>query len=202
MGKTKPNTNIFSPEQFGKSLRMMRHLAGFSNTRSFSEAIKDCTGESINFEVLMRYERGECEPDLTNLIAISESTPGPIGVNAATYVGFLNNGLIGAIVATLGLIAPAIIVILIISRVLDKFQKSALVQSVFYGLRPASTALIASAGVIVVKNAFFLISATGISIQIPHLILGVVLLILVNKINLHPALYILIAAVVGIVFKL
>lgn len=71
MGKTKPNTNIFSPEQFGKSLRMMRHLAGFSNTRSFSEAIKGCTGESINFEVLMRYERGECEPDLTNLIAIS-----------------------------------------------------------------------------------------------------------------------------------
>lgn len=140
--------------------------------------------------------------DVTNLIAISESTPGPIGVNAATYVGFLTDGLIGAIVATLGIIAPAIIVILIISRVLDKFQKSTLVQNVFYGLRPASTALIASAGVLVVKNTFFLISATGVSIQIPHLILGVILLILVNKINLHPALYILIAAVVGIIFKL
>lgn len=71
MGKTKPDTNIFSPEQFGKSLRMMRRLAGFSNTRSFSEAIESCTSESINFEVLMRYERGEREPDLTNLIAIS-----------------------------------------------------------------------------------------------------------------------------------
>ena len=140
--------------------------------------------------------------DVTNLIAISEPTPGPIGVNAATYVGFLTDGLIGAIVATLGIIAPAIIVILIISRVLDKFQKSTLVQNVFYGLRPASTALIASAGVLVVKNTFFLISATGVSIQIPHLILGVILLILVNKINLHPALYILIATVVGIIFKL
>ena len=140
--------------------------------------------------------------DVTNLIAISESTPGPIGVNAATYVGFLTDGLIGAIVATLGIIAPAIIVILIISRVLDKFQKSTLVQNVFYGLRPASTALIASAGVLVFKNTVFLISATGVSIQIPHLILGVILLILVNKINLHPALYILIAAVVGIIFKL
>lgn len=140
--------------------------------------------------------------DVTNLIAISESTPGPIGVNAATYVGFLTDGLIGAIVSTLGLIAPAIIVILIISRVLDKFQKSTLVKNVFYGLRPASTALIASAGVLVIKNAFFIISSTGITVQIPHLILGVILLILVNKINLHPAAYILIAAVVGIVFKL
>ena len=140
--------------------------------------------------------------DVTNLIAISESTPGPIGINAATYVGFLTDGLIGAIVATLGLMTPAIIIILIISRVLEKFQKSSLVQSFFYGLRPASTSLIASAGVLVIQNAFFVISASGISVQIPHLILGVALLIIVNKVNLHPAFYILIAAVAGIVFKL
>lgn len=140
--------------------------------------------------------------DVTNLIAISESTPGPIGVNAATYVGFLTDGLAGAVVATLGLIAPAILVILIISQMLNRFQNSSLVQNIFYGLRPASTALIASAGVLVVKNAFFILSANGISLQIPHLILGIILLIIIPKINIHPAFYILIAAVAGVIFKL
>ena len=80
--------------------------------------------------------------DLANMLAISESTPGPIGVNMATYVGFHTGGIPGGIIATLGLITPAVIVITIIVGFLKKFRESRVVDSVFYGLRPASTALI------------------------------------------------------------
>ena len=136
--------------------------------------------------------------DVTNLIAISESTPGPIGVNAATYVGFLTDGLAGAVVATLGLVAPAIVVILMISRVLERFRDSRLVGDIFYGLRPASTALIAAAGLLVAKTTFLM----GWSLRWPQAALAAVLLVATNKTNWHPVVYIAFAAAVGVVFHL
>ena len=69
--------------------------------------------------------------DIADLIAVSESTPGPLGVNMATYVGFKSIGLFGGVVATLGLICPSIIIIILISKILDKFKDSAVVQKVF-----------------------------------------------------------------------
>ena len=93
--------------------------------------------------------------DIMNLIAVSESTPGAIGINMSTYVGFITAGLPGAILATLALAAPSVIVIILISKVLDKFKDSPVVQGVFKGLRPASTALIAAAGLNVAQFAFF-----------------------------------------------
>ena len=86
------------------------------------------------------------------MIAVSESTPGPMGVNMATYVGYHIGGIPGAVLATLGLITPSIIVILIIAGFLAKFRDSKAVDAVFRGLRPASTALIAAAGLSVAKN--------------------------------------------------
>ena len=83
--------------------------------------------------------------DLANMIAISESTPGPMGVNMATYVGFHTGGVVGGVIATLGLVCPSILVILIIAGFLKKFRESRGVDAVFYGIRPASTALIAAA---------------------------------------------------------
>ena len=77
--------------------------------------------------------------ELANMIAVSESTPGPMGVNMASYVGFELGGPLGCAVATIGLIAPSIIVILIIACFLQKFRQSRAVEGVFYGLRPAST---------------------------------------------------------------
>ena len=88
---------------------------------------------------------------LADMVAISESTPGPIGVNMATYVGYSSAGLLGGLVATLGLITPSVIVILIVARFLRSFSDNKYVQAVFYGLRPASTALIAAAGYSVLK---------------------------------------------------
>ena len=92
--------------------------------------------------------------DLANMLAVSESTPGPIGVNMATYVGFVTgmkgggipNAILGAVTASIGLVLPSLIVILIVAAMLKRFKESPLVQKTFYGLRPASTGLIAAAG--------------------------------------------------------
>lgn len=100
--------------------------------------------------------------DLANMIAVSESTPGPMGVNMATYVGYTvgsqqlggtGMGIVGAVVATMGLICPSIVVILIVAYFLKRFRDSKLVDSVLYGLRPASVALISAAGVEIVLFA-------------------------------------------------
>ena len=87
---------------------------------------------------------------LADILAVSESTPGPIGVNMATYVGFTTGGIGGALVATIGLVMPSIIVILIVAAFLKAFRDSKWVNAAFYGLRPASTALVAAAGISVV----------------------------------------------------
>ena len=80
--------------------------------------------------------------DLMDMIAVSESTPGPMGVNSATYAGFHAAGIPGAITATCSLVLPSVIIIILVSRALDKFRDSPLVKNGFYGLRPASAGLI------------------------------------------------------------
>ncbi len=137
--------------------------------------------------------------DIGNMIAISESTPGAMGVNMSTYVGFSVKGVWGAVIATLGLVLPSIIVILIISRMLEKFKDSKLVQKIFYGLRPASTGLIIAAGVGVATETFFG-SSTVAGIECG--ILAVALYFAIRKWKKHPVVYIAAAAVVGIIFQL
>ena len=86
------------------------------------------------------------EAELANIIAIAESTPGPIGVNAATYVGYLVCGIPGAILATIGLVTPSVIIIILVARAIRKYYDSHLVQSLFRALRPAAIGLITAAG--------------------------------------------------------
>ena len=153
--------------------------------------------------------------DLTTMIAVSESTPGPMGVNMATYVGFQTGslaggplgGALGAAVATLGLITPSIIIIMVIAGFLQKFRQSRTVDAVFQGLRPASTALIASAGLSVAVSVF--VAAGGVAehtfaLHWPSVILTTaVFLCLQHKQlkKLHPVAFIAIAAVIGAVFQ-
>lgn len=158
---------------------------------------------------------GEPSDVIANMIAVSESTPGPIGVNMATYIGFITGGsiggtslaVLGAVVATLGLITPSIIVILIIASFLKSFRDNRYVDSAFYGLRPASTGLIAAAGLsVVVSNLFFAEAMeSGFSLAIFNWkgwILAIALWVLTNKVKqtkkLHPIIFILASAVVGI----
>ena len=149
---------------------------------------------------------------LADMIAVSESTPGPIGVNMATYVGYLTGGgALGAIVATLGLITPCVIIILIVAAFLKAFRDSKYVAGAFYGLRPASTALITAAGLAVVKISFF---DTKVFSDLPHILrstkweavaLAAVLIVLTRytpKVkNWHPIIFIGISAVIGAVFR-
>lgn len=150
--------------------------------------------------------------ELTNMIAISESTPGPIGINMATYVGFTSGGVPGSIIATLGLITPSIIVILIIAGFLKAFKDNKYVQSAFYGLRPASTGLIAAAGlsvaamVVLDKAAFAATGSILDLVNLPSIVLMLVLYYFTAKCKktkgLHAAAFIAASAVIGIVLNL
>ena len=151
--------------------------------------------------------------DLSTMIAVSESTPGAMGVNMATYVGFtiarLHGipGIIGAIVATLGLTFPSIVVIVIIAGFLQKFRQSKTVEAVFYGLRPASTALIASAGLTVAMTVLVTVGGAAehaFSVHWPAVILAVVVFVAMRYTplkKLHPILFIAFSAVVGVVLQ-
>ena len=149
--------------------------------------------------------------DISNMIAVSESTPGPMGVNMATYVGFTTAGPAGAVIATLGLITPSIIVILIIAGFLKAFKTNKYVQNAFYGLRPASTGLIAAAGLSVLslvllhKDAFAASGKITDLISIRSIVLLVVLYyftaICKKTKGLHPVAFIAASAVIGIVLR-
>lgn len=158
--------------------------------------------------------------ELMNMLAVSESTPGPIGINMATYVGFTVAGVPGAVIATIGEVTPSIIVILIIAAMLKKFRDSKYVNDAFYGLRPASTGLIGAACVAVILEVLTAVQVTspaageGIvkSFQVAGssllnwqgLALAAVLLVLTNYVkkvrDWHPIVFIGVSAVVGVVF--
>ena len=158
--------------------------------------------------------------DLMNMLAVSESTPGAIGINMATYVGFTCGGILGGIIATLGEITPSIIVILLVAAFLKSFRSNRYVDRAFYGLRPASTGLIGAACVTVFLEALtglrltpaglggFLnkVALTGGSLfNWQRLALAAVLLMLTNAVrktrDLHPIVFIAASAVVGVVFR-
>ena len=144
--------------------------------------------------------------DLSTMIAVSESTPGAMGVNMATYVGFVTRGIPGAIISTLGLVTPSVIVILIIAAFLKAIRHNRYVEAAFYGLRPASTAMVAAAGLSVVAITLLNTGAAGLAIvNWKALALAAVILVLTRWVKptkgLHPIVFILASAVVGVVFN-
>lgn len=144
------------------------------------------------------------QADLSTMIAVSESTPGPIGVNMATYVGFQTAGIPGAVVATLGLITPSVIVIIIIAGFLQKFRQSKTVDAVFSGLRPASTALVVSAALGVAAAVLLRTGGEGLPVHIPALILAVAVFVCMKYTRLkklHPIVFIGISALIGAVLQ-
>ena len=150
------------------------------------------------------------EAQLLDMIAISESTPGPIGINMATYTGYTVEGIIGAVVATLGIVIPTVVLVLCIAKFLESFKDNKYVLGAMYGLRPASTGLIAAAGVSVavlslVNTDAFMAHEWASVVEPKSIILAAILLILTNKVkktkDLHPVFYIAASAVVGIVFR-
>ncbi len=155
--------------------------------------------------------------ELSDMIAVSESTPGPIGVNMATFAGYktafsiFHNqfaGILGGIVATLGLIAPAIVVIMLVAKALKKFSDNKYVKGAMYGLRAVSMALIAYAGLGVMKITLININAFSKSGNLTDLfvfktIILAILIFVLQKIfkKIHPIVFIIASAGVGIVFN-
>ncbi len=143
--------------------------------------------------------------ELANMIAISESTPGPVGVNMATYVGYTTAGIPGGILATLALTAPALFIIYFIAKFLDNFSENKIVKGVFYGIRPTVAALI---GVAVVELLSITIGATVNGVfEVSWISVGICaaifLLLQIKKLgNLHPLCWIVVGGVLGVAFQL
>ncbi|MBE5804463.1 MAG: chromate transporter [Clostridiales bacterium] len=144
--------------------------------------------------------------ELANMIAVGESTPGPIGVNMATYVGFSSYGVLGGLLATFSLVLPSLIVIMVIARAMDKYQKNPMVQNMFAFMRPAVAGLIAAAGYSVLKIALFHPADTfwaSVSwIAVAFYAVLVALLHLKPLKKLHPVVLIAAGAVIGVLLKM
>lgn len=155
---------------------------------------------------------------LADMIAIAESTPGPLGINAASYVGYTVGltqggwqwGVLGAAVSTVGIIMPAITIVLLIASFLDRFRENAYVKGVFYTLRPASVALVAAAGVTIVCISFFNVGDilkifSQFSLQYRDIVLAAILWVATRYIpkvkDLHAIVFIVFSAIVGVVFN-
>lgn len=148
------------------------------------------------------------QQDLLDLIAIAESTPGPIGVNAATYVGYNVAGLVGSLTTVLGLVTPSVIIIIVIAHFFTKFKEQRVVQAGFYGIRPVVAGLIGAAGFQVAQIALFnvnLYQNTHVLLDlfnIKAMIVCGMALLMMSKWKKHPIFYIIIGAVAGIVLQL
>lgn len=160
------------------------------------------------------YDMGErtgwfTAPQVADMLAISESTPGPIGINMAVYAGFTAAGAWGSVCALLGLITPSIVVILLVAVFLKAFRTNRYVTGAFYGLRPASTGLIAAAGLTVAVGCFLNTAALSAGggffalFQGKALFLAILAFLLQHRFQkLHPVFLILLCAGLGILFRL
>lgn len=145
--------------------------------------------------------------EIVDMLAISESTPGPIGINMATYTGFKTAKVLGGVIATLGLITPSIIVIILIAYYYNKFSDEPIVQAGFYGIRPAVAGLIGAAGFEVMKISLFNLSKFAKTskvldlFNIKEILIFLLVFYLLNKYEKHPILYLVGAAIIGIIFR-
>lgn len=144
------------------------------------------------FDLTKKYDWFSAE-ELTNMIAVSQSTPGPVGVNMATYVGFQTAGITGGLVATFGLVLPSVIIVIWVSKLLNKYAENPWIQAIMSSIRPAVAALILLAGVELCK-----LSVTDWQ----SALFATAFFLLVHFYPKSPIFYILLAAVLGIVLKL
>ncbi len=147
--------------------------------------------------------------ELLNMIAISESTPGAIGINISTYAGYQAAGVLGSLVATFSLVLPSFVIIIIIARLLNKFHDNPYVKRLLNGIRPASSGLILGAVSTVILLTLFNLDVYRTSgnlldlFKLKSLVFFILLGLLINrKKDLHPTLIIFLGAVFGIIFKL
>ncbi|MGL5694244.1 MAG: chromate transporter [Peptostreptococcaceae bacterium] len=148
------------------------------------------------------------ESMLADMVAVSQSTPGPIGINMATFAGFQAGGILGALVATIALVMPAFIIIIIIAQFLSKFRENKKVESLFYALRPAVTGLIAVAWFEIINISIltwskFIGTKSIVNLfDYKALLLFIAVFLVSRKSKVHPVVFLIIGAIAGIVLKL
>ncbi len=145
---------------------------------------------------------------VADMLAVSESTPGPIGINMAVYTGYTAAGILGSVCAIVGLVLPSIVIIMLVAAFLKAFRDNRYVDGAFYGIRPASTGLIAAAGLTVAAGALLNLEAwQGISrfwtvLRWPAILLAIITVAVNRKFpKLHPVFLIAGCAVIGAVFR-
>ncbi len=148
---------------------------------------------------------------LSDMVAVSESTPGPMGINMSTYVGYTVAGIPGALVATLSLVFPSVVIITIVAGFMSRFIENKYIKWVFSGIRPAVIGLISAAGFSVFRasvfmdgeaeNLFKLLGSVNFICLGVFAVMAVLTQLRYTK-KIHPILYIAMGAVIGIVFRL
>ena len=152
----------------------------------------------IQGEVVTRY--GWLTPqEFTDIVAVSQMTPGPIGINSATYVGFTATGSVwGSIVATFAVVLPSFILMLTISKFFLKYQKHPLVEAVFKGLRPAVVGLLASAALVLMNEENFSSPTDDLYSFIVSCLLFIITFIGTRRFKLNPIGMIIVCGIAGL----
>ena len=143
--------------------------------------------------------------EIIDMIAISEMTPGPIGINMATFAGFKVAGVLGGLFATLGIVTPSIIIIVIIAHLYNKFKNSIYVKGVMVTIRPIVTGMIMAVCVSIAITSLFNIELYAITSKLfdlfnfSSIIIAIVVFIAGYKFKVHPVILVVVSAVVGII---
>lgn len=154
----------------------------------------------IQGEVVTRHNWLSAQ-EFTDIVAISQMTPGPIGINSATYVGFTATGSIwGSVVATFAVTLPSFILMLAISRFFLKYQKHPVVESVFKGLRPAIVGLLAAAALLLMNKENFGSPTTDTYTFVVSVCLFFVAFFGTRRLKINPILMILLCGLAGLIF--
>lgn len=151
----------------------------------------------IQHEAVEVIHPGETGPwltsqEFTDIVAISQMTPGPIGINSATYIGYVTTGnVFGAVVATFAVCLPSFLLVLLVSRFLIRHSENPYVKSIFAGLRPVVVGLIAAAALLLMNRENF----TGYS----GILIAIGAFILVRRTSIHPIWIIILAGITGFI---
>ena len=153
----------------------------------------------IQGEVVTRYGWLTSQ-EFTDIVAISQMTPGPIGINSATYVGFTATGSVwGSIIATLAVVLPSFILMLAISKFFLKYQKHPVVEAVFSGLRPAVVGLLASAALVLMNAENFSSPKEDMYSFIISCLIFLIAFIGTRKYKINPILMIVVCGIAGLI---
>lgn len=128
---------------------------------------------------------------LTDMLALSSITPGPVGINVATFAGFITSGVLGAVIATCAIILPSFIIVTVVSEILDKFKTNKYVQGALCGVKPAGCALLSAVGIKLLFSS---------NLNIAGVVLLVLFLVLSYKKKLDPLFYLGVSAIFGFLY--